>query len=144
RGRSLPETQDLLGFFVNTLVFRTDLSGDPSFLELLGRVRRVALDAYAHQDMPFEQLVQDLDIPRDTSRTPIYQAFFTYQNVSDRAASIGELAYSQIHVHAPVAMTDLYLWVKETGDGLTGGIDYATDLFDRETIVRFLKQFRQL
>ncbi len=144
RGRSLPETQDLLGFFVNTLVFRTDLSGDPSFLELLGRVRRVALDAYAHQDMPFEQLVQDLDIPRDTSRTPIYQAFFTYQNVSDRAANIGELAYSQIHVHAPVAMTDLYLWVKETNDGLTGGIDYATDLFDRATIARFLKQFRQL
>lgn len=144
RGRSRPELENLLGLFVNTLVFRTDLSGNPSFLELLGRVRKVALDAYAHQDMPFEQLVQDLDIPRDTSRTPIYQAFFTYQNVSDRASNFGDLGYSQIHVHAPVAMTDLYLWVKETGDGLTGGIDYATDLFDQATIVRFLKQFRQL
>src|SRR5690606_34577421 len=80
RGRTLPETENLLGFFVNTLVLRTDLSGDPTFLELLGRVRQVALDAYAHQEMPFEQIVQELNVPRDTSRTPIYQAFFTYQD----------------------------------------------------------------
>ena len=144
RGRTHPDTENLLGFFVNTLVFRTDLSGQPSFVDLLARVRKVALDAYAHQDMPFEKLVQELSVPRDLSRTPVFQAFFTYQDVSNRASNFGGLSYSQVHVHAPVAPTDLYLWVKETGAGLTGGIDYASDLFERETMVRFVKQFREL
>jgi amino acid adenylation domain-containing protein len=144
RGRTQPETENLLGFFVNTLVFRTDLSKEPSFLELLERVRRVALDAYGHQDMPFELLVQQLGVQRDMSRTPIFQAFFTYQDVSNRQPRLGELGYSQVHVHAPVAPTDVYLWVKETGQGLSGGIDYSTDLFEKETIARFLKQLRRL
>jgi amino acid adenylation domain-containing protein len=144
RGRSRPETENLLGFFVNTLVLRTDASNNPSFLELVGRVRKVALDAYGHQDTPFELLVQELGVQRDTSRTPIFQAFFTYQDVSNRAPRLGDLTYSQIHVHAPFTQTDIYMWAKETGQGLTGGIDYSTDLFDRETIARLLKRFHQL
>jgi amino acid adenylation domain-containing protein len=144
RGRTLPETENLLGFFVNTLVLRTGLADDPGFFDLLRRVRATVLDAFSHQDMPFELLVQELQVRRDPSRTPIFQAFFTYQDVSKRVQEIGNLRYSQIHVHAPVAPTDMYLWVKETGQGLVGGIDYATDLFDRTTIVRFLKQFRHL
>lgn len=144
RGRALPETEDLIGFFVNTLVFRADLSAQPNFTSLLQQVRKVALDAYAHADMPFDVLVHELKVPRDLSRTPIFQAFFTYQDVSNRDARFGALPYSQVHVHAPVAPTDLYLWVKETGSGLTGGIDYATDLFDRTTMTRFVRQLRQV
>ncbi|MET0341935.1 MAG: amino acid adenylation domain-containing protein [Polyangiales bacterium] len=144
RGRSMPETENLLGFFVNTLVLRTDVAGAPSFVELLGRVRATVLDAFSHQEMPFELLVQALNVQRDSSRTPVFQAFFTFQDVSNRAPRFGALSYAQIHVHAPVAPTDLYLWVKETGNGLVGGIDYLTDLFDRETMVRFLRQFRHL
>jgi amino acid adenylation domain-containing protein len=144
RGRTAPETEDVIGFFVNTLVFRTNLSAQPSFASLLEQVRKVALDAYAHADMPFDVLVHELEVPRDLSRTPIFQAFFTYQDVSNREPKFGELSYSQVNVHAPVAPTDLYLWVKETGSGLTGGIDYATDLFDRATMTRFVGQLRQL
>jgi amino acid adenylation domain-containing protein len=144
RGRTQPETENLLGFFVNTLVFRTDLSGGPSFLELLDRVRSVAIEGYGHQEMPFELLVQRLGMQRDLSRTPVFQAFFTFQDVSNRAPHVGDLTYSQVHVHAPVSPTDVYLWTKETGQGLTGGIDYATDLFEPATMARFVKQLRRL
>ncbi len=144
RGRTQPETENLLGFFVNTLVFRTDLSGDLSFLELLERVRSVAIEGYGHQEMPFELLVQRLGVQRDLSRTPVFQAFFTFQDVSNRALHVGDLTYSQVHVHAPVSPTDVYLWTKETGQGLTGGIDYATDLFEQATMARFVKQLRRL
>ena len=145
RGRMMPEVEDVIGFFVNALVLRTEVKPELTFRELLGRVRGVVLDAFSHQDMPFERILQDLNVQRDPSRTPIYQAFFTFQDVSNRGNTLGdEISYGQIHVHAAATQTDILFWVKETGGGLVGGIDYSTDLFEQATIVRMLKQLRTL
>ncbi|MFO0599053.1 MAG: amino acid adenylation domain-containing protein [Myxococcaceae bacterium] len=144
RGRTQPEVENLIGFFVNALVLRTKPTAKKSFREFLGDVRTTVLDAFSHQDMPFELLLRELNVRRDMSRTPIYQAFFTFQDVSNRGSSLGEVPYGQIHVHAAATQTDLSFWVKETGNGMVGGIDYSTDLFERSTIVRFLDHLRQL
>ena len=144
RGRGQPEVEELIGYFVNTLVLRTSVAGDPDFAGLLGRVRATTLEAFDHQDIPFERLLTELDVPRDLSRTPLFQAFFTFQDVSNRGSLLGDIPYEQIHVHAPVSPTEISLWVKETGDGITGGLDYFTDLFAQPTMARFVAQYRQL
>ncbi|MFT3709007.1 MAG: amino acid adenylation domain-containing protein [Archangium sp.] len=142
RGRSQPEVENLIGFFVNALVLRTRPTSKKTFREFLGDVRTTVLDAFSHQDMPFELLLRELNVRRDMSRTPIYQAFFTFQDVSNRGSSLGEVPYGQIHVHAAATQTDLSFWVKETGNGMVGGVDYAVDLYDRSTILRMLDHMR--
>ncbi len=141
--RNRAETEDLIGFFVNTLVLRTDLSGDPSFKELLARVRRVALAAYAHQDLPFEHLVDDLVVERDRSRTALFQAFFNY-TPDEGAHRTGEEARDDTgtdgSVMAAPATTsvnfDLSLMLGDRDGGLAGAIEYSTALFDVETMRR--------
>ena len=147
-------TEDLIGFFVNTLVMRADLSGDPEFTGLLGRVREMALGAYAHQDLPFEQLVDALMTGRDRSRTPLFQVFFSYftgdgrQAGQDQASRGGDghdasapgdgdagVSLEDIGAGA-VAKFDLRLILTEDGGGLAGGIEYSTALFDSGTIGR--------
>ncbi len=144
RNRGMPEIDGLLGFFVNTLALRIDLSKEPTFGEVLTRVRSVVLDAFSNQDTPFEVLVKELNLARDPSRTPVYQSFFTFQDVRNRGASLNGTPYDQIHVHAEVTPTDVSFWVKQRDDGIVGGIDYATTLFERDTMLRLLEEMRTL
>ncbi|MFJ9381852.1 amino acid adenylation domain-containing protein, partial [Streptomyces sp. NPDC101455] len=152
--RNRAETEALIGFFVNTLVLRADLSGDPTFTELLGRVRNMALDAYAHQDLPFEQLVDDLVTDRDRSRTALFQVYFNYVRDGGAAGGTAPDADGDEGRHGPpdegqdahtaevamsrdLALSDLALTLRDTGDGaLTGELEYSTALFDAATVRR--------
>jgi amino acid adenylation domain-containing protein len=137
--RSRPELEPLIGFFVNSLVLRTDLSGDPSFRELLRRVREMALGAYAHQDLPFEMLVEKLQPERDLSRNPLFQVVF--QVVS---APTGNRADDAVHVERGAAALDIHLSIVDGPDGLAGTLEYDTDLFEADRMVRLAGHYRTL
>ncbi|WP_261991503.1 non-ribosomal peptide synthetase [Streptomyces sp. OR43] len=146
--RNRAETEDLIGFFVNTLVMRTDLSGDPTFAELLGRVRKVALDAYAHQDLPFEQLVDELVTERDRSRSPLFQVLFNYFTEDGRSADApaddDRLDPESFPDDSGTTMTnrfDVRLVLTDGGDAMSGAIEYSTALFDASTIERMAGHF---
>ncbi|MGH8718631.1 MAG: condensation domain-containing protein, partial [Burkholderiales bacterium] len=117
-GRMRAETEDLIGFFVNTLVLRTDLSGNPSFRELLSRVREVALAAYAHQDLPFEKLVEELNPERSLSHSPLFQAMFVLQNTGPRELHLPGITVSRLEFERTSTKFDLSLYAFETGEGL--------------------------
>jgi amino acid adenylation domain-containing protein len=135
--RNQREIEDLIGFFLNTLVLRTDLSGDPSFRKLLGRVRETALGAYDHQDLPFEKLVEELQPERDLSRNPLFQVMFVFQTAPDEVLSLPGLELETFEGEGPgIAKFDLTLFVTERSDGLAGTLEYNRDLFDRSTIER--------
>jgi amino acid adenylation domain-containing protein len=148
-GRVRPEVEDLIGLFVNTLVFRTRLDGAPSFRELLGRVRETALGAYAHQDIPFEKLVEELQPPRDLGRTPLFQVLFNMMNFG--AAATVDLP--GLHVEPASLSTrawevqskfDLTLYARDDASGLTLTAVYNADLFVDERMSDVLDQFVQL
>jgi len=137
--------EKLIGFFVNTLVLRTDLSGDPSFRQLLGRVREVALGAYAHQDVPFEMLVEALQPQRDLSHTPLFQVMFMHQSAPRHAAvRLPSLELRPLPVENKLSTFDLTLITEETADGLLVAAEYNTDLFDTDTIARLLTHYRRV
>ena len=142
--RNRVEVEGLIGFFVNTLVLRTELSGDPSFRELLGRVREVALGAYAHQDLPFEKLVEELQLERDLSRNPLFQVMFVLQNAPISALEFRGLSLTPLEVHNGTAKLDLTLALEETSEGIKGGVEYNTDLFEAATITRMVGHFQTL
>jgi amino acid adenylation domain-containing protein len=148
--RTRPEVENLIGFFVNTLVLRTDLSGDPSFRELLQRVRDVALGAYAHQDLPFEMLVETLQPQRNLSFTPLFQVGFDLQEVPVKSLEFPGLTLSPITTHSGSAAFDLLMSINQsprsdtTAGKLGGSLEYNTDLFDDTTISRLLMHFEQL
>ena len=141
--RTHRELEDLIGFFVNTLVLRTDLSGDPSFSTLVGRVREVALLAHTHQDVPFERLVEALEPERSLSHTPLFQAMFILQNLSVDYRLPG-LSVAPFEVERRTAKFDLLLGLWAVGEGLGGAIEYSADLFDRTTAERLLRHFDRL
>ncbi|MEE4495899.1 amino acid adenylation domain-containing protein [Streptomyces sp. BE230] len=140
-GRTDEAASDLVGFFVNTLVLRTDLTGDPTFRELLQRVREFDLSAYAHQDVPFERLVELLNPARSQSHHPLFQTMLILQNHSTAAAiDLPGLKVSGVPVDAGVSKFDLSFTFTETYDdngapsGLRAAVDYATELFDATTV----------
>jgi amino acid adenylation domain-containing protein len=142
--RTRTETEGLIGFFVNTLVMRTDLSGNPAFRELLSRVREVALDAFAHQDLPFEKLVEELQPERSLSHMPVFQVLFALQNAPRSTLSLGALELTEFPFEKKTAKLDLSLYVGETTSGLTLTFEYNTDLFDALTVERMASHFETL
>jgi len=142
--RNRAEIEELIGFFVNTLVLRTDLSGNPTFRELLGRVRDVTMGAYAHQDLPFERLVEELQPERDLSYNPLFQVVFALQSVPMEAPTLPGLTVTLLEVDNRTAKFDLTLELWERAEGLYGRLEYNTDLFEAGTIERMAKHFRTL
>ncbi|HYX15543.1 MAG TPA: amino acid adenylation domain-containing protein [Nostoc sp.] len=142
--RNRAEIEGLIGFFVNTLVLRTNLVGNPSFEELLKRVREVALGAYAHQDLPFELLVEELQPQRDLSHTPLFQVMFVLQNTPISALKLPGLTLSPLESNSHTAKLDLTLYLTETVDGLLGNLEYNTDLFKESSIQRMVAHLQTL
>ncbi|MGI9309603.1 MAG: amino acid adenylation domain-containing protein, partial [Gammaproteobacteria bacterium] len=143
-GRTRSEIEGLIGFFVNTLAMRTDLSGDPSFVTALGRTKAAALGAYAHQELPFEKLVEELQPDRDTSHPPIFQVLFVLQeNLSDQP-EFRDMKVTPLDFELGSAKFDLSMFMVELPEGLTAAIEYNTDLFEPETIDRMLVHFETL
>ncbi|NET38726.1 MAG: amino acid adenylation domain-containing protein, partial [Cyanothece sp. SIO1E1] len=138
--RIRPEVENLIGSFNNYLMLRSDLSGNPTFCELLQRVRRVALDAYAHQDVPFTELLAALKPEPDLSRTPLFQAMFTYKRFLDRPTQDFQgLTLSPYSVDWSTARCDLTLSLLDDGHDIRGFLEYSTDLFAADTILQWLR-----
>ncbi|HEX3555022.1 MAG TPA: amino acid adenylation domain-containing protein, partial [Thermoanaerobaculia bacterium] len=139
--RTHSELEGLIGFFINSLVMRTGLWGDPVGTELLARVRETALGSYAHQDLPFEYLVEKLQPQRDLSRNPLFQLMFNLLNTPESAVEPGDLRITGLDLGAEVSLFDLQVYVSETGDGLATVWEYSTDLFDAATVERLAGHF---
>ena len=143
--RNHSETEDLVGFFSNMLVMRTDLSGNPRFSMLLQRVREMCLNAFAHQNAPFERLVEELQPKRDLSRSPIFQVTFILQNAPTSALELAGVTLSAVDVDNKTAKFDIALLMREEAGGfLSGTLEYNSDLFDAATIKRLAKHFESL
>ncbi|MDZ8086286.1 MAG: amino acid adenylation domain-containing protein [Nostoc sp. DedQUE12b] len=152
--RNRSEIEGLIGFFVNSLVLRTDLSGNPTFRELLSRVKEIALGAYSHQDLPFEKLVEELHPERNLNQNPLFQVVFALQNAPMTALELPSLTLSSLPFETETTRFDLefHLWEPNTQNGLwadsseriSGFVIYSTDLFDDATITRMLGHFQIL
>src|ERR1051325_6510940 len=145
-GRAYDQIEGLIGFFLNTLALRTDLSGDPSFRDVLRRVKETALGAYAHQDLPFEKLVAELQPQRDLSRHPLFQIVLTFGNAPRDEASLAgvkltRLSYSNEHASPKF---DLTFNVYEHPAGLRGSVEYASELFDDATVAQLVRQLERV
>jgi amino acid adenylation domain-containing protein len=142
--RQSGETEALIGIFINTLVLRANLAGNPSFRELLSRVREMALAAYAHQDLPFEKLVEELQPERNLSHNPFFRVMFVLWNAPIPDLELGDLKLSALEIHSPTSRFDLTLGVADTPQGLLASLEYNTDLFDAATISRMIGHFQTL
>jgi amino acid adenylation domain-containing protein len=142
--RNHVELEKLIGFFVNTLVLRTDLEGDPSFFELIERVRKESLLAFSHQDAPFEKIVEALQPERMLSQSPIFQVAFILQNTPVQELKMEDLTLTRWELESNTAKFDLTFSMEEVGDRLVGSVEYNTDLFDHSTIGRMIGHFQVL
>ncbi len=143
-GRNRVEIEGMIGFFVNTLVLRGDLSGAPTFRELLGRVRETALAAWLHQEVPFEKLVEELAPERSLAHSPLFQVMLVLQNVPIESLEIEDLSLRPVSVEGTTAKFDLTVNLAEQDGGLLGMVEYATDLYDAATIDRMIAGFERL
>jgi len=143
-GRNLIETENIIGFFVNTLVLRSQFSNEQSFRRLITIQREVAVNAYLHGDVPFENIVQGVQLERDLSHSPLFQAMFVLQPRRSQAPSLPNLSLTLLEIDTGTAKFDLLLSMEETEDGLRGRIEYNTDLFDRSTIDRLICHYESL
>jgi amino acid adenylation domain-containing protein len=142
--RNRAEIEGLIGFFVNTLVLRSNFSDNPTFKELLVRVREMALEAYAHQDLPFEKLVEELKPERNLSHSPLFQVMFVLQNAPTAAWRFAGLTAIPVQVGADTAKFDLTLSMSGTEEGLSGSLQYSTDLFDAAMVARMIGHLQTL
>ncbi|ACK67010.1 amino acid adenylation domain protein [Rippkaea orientalis PCC 8801] len=139
--RNRVEIEPLIGFFANTLVLRTNLSGNPAFSELLNQVRQVCLEAYTHQDIPFEKLVEALQPERNLSQTPLFQVMFVLQNANYEELKLSDFTFRFLPKENTIAKFDLTLSMLESQEKLTGEIEYNQDLFNCSTIARMAEHF---
>jgi len=142
--RTQADVEGLIGFFVNTLVLRTSLAGDPSFVEVLRRVREVTLGAYAHQEMPFEQVVELLQPQRDLSYSPLFQVMFILQNAPQERLALPALEVEFLETETGTAKFDLTLAMQEVESGLQGQLEYNCDLFEPSTMERLVRHLQQV
>jgi len=143
-GRNHSDTEGLIGMFVNTLALRSSVKQDQTFVGLLGHVRKQVLDAFSHQDYPFEWLTEELNVPRDMSRHPIFDTMFSLQNASDGIPEIGNLTLSLHETNFNIAKFDLTMQARETAEGIALDLDYCTKLFKRSTADRMLAHYVRL
>ena len=142
--RRYVELEGLIGFFTNTLLIRTDVSDNPTFLELLAHVREGALGAYEHQDLPFEKLVQELKPERELGRNPLFQVMFQLRNYPSHPVRISNLTIEPFALNSGIAKFDLSLAMRDEADGLSADMDFNADLFDGATITRMFGHFQTL
>ena len=141
-GRTRLETEPLIGFFVNTLVLRTDLSGEPTFRELLARVRETTLGAYQHQEIPFERLVEELAPERSLAHSPLFQVMFVLQNNERGELRMGELEMEPLAAGGgEIAKFDLTLGLAENEQGIMGSLSYRAELWAPATVERMVGHF---
>jgi amino acid adenylation domain-containing protein len=143
-GRTRSEIEGLVGLFLNTLALRTDLSGEVTFRGLLRRVRKAALETYAHQHVPFEKVVEALGVERDLSRSPVFQTMFILQKAPLPAVRAGDSEWSSVSRHNGTSKFDLTLSMEEEAEGLSGYVEYNCDLFESNTVSRMLTHFQTL
>jgi amino acid adenylation domain-containing protein len=143
-GRNHHETEDIVGFFVNMLPLRAELSANPTFRDLLAHVRRTTLDAYAHQDLPFERLVEEMRVERSISYEPVFQVSFSLQNIPEMALKLDGVRAEPMEVDPRAAKYDLTLEMREVDGRLSGAFEYDTELFDAATAARLAGHFARL
>ncbi len=143
-GRNRPEQESLIGYFTNTLALRTDLGGDPTFRQIIKRVRQTALSAYEHQDLPFEVLVKELRPDRNLSHSPVFQVMFSVGHAVQMAPALYELDASPVFVERGTSRFDLLFGATALPDGLALACEYNTDLFEDDTIAQMVRCFETL
>ncbi|MGJ0162479.1 amino acid adenylation domain-containing protein [Bacillus subtilis] len=143
-GRNHSDTEGIIGMFVNTLAIRSEVKQNETFTQLISRVRKRVLDAFSHQDYPFEWLVEDLNIPRDVSRHPLFDTMFSLQNATEGIPAVGDLSLSVQETNFKIAKFDLTVQARETDEGIEIDVDYSTKLFKQSTADRLLTHFARL